>query len=397
MGISLGNRRYRVHRVAVFALAAALAAAPAPGVPSQLSPPASYDLGAQLMLHLFGENSDASASLAAAYGDRASESPLRDLALHDPATASRFPAADAAGDFVAQVAGGQSSAVSPFDVPAALRDRALRVGAIAVPAFSPQAPQTPSDGVSAAPVADFTVGQYQPVAPVPSLDPGPGNFVFGSAPRAAAAAPPSLAFGDANAPAGASGSSSTLPSTVRLGKLQIHTRVVGASVDAPSQSLQDSGYGAGANFDVRAGGRDVNVDVSSNYERLTRNDSAAGAAPALGSSQWQLPADGTPLVIPNYADLSKVSLGAAVAVPVVHGLTLNLNYGADRMFGGYGLPGLVNLDATGNTYGGRLTFDIPHSSSTLSISASQLRYQDNIAPASNFTQTREDVNFTVKF
>ena len=48
-------------------------------------------------------------------------------------------------------------------------------------------------------------------------------------------------------------------------------------------------------------------------------------------------------------------------------------------------------------YGGKLTFAIPHSSSSLSISACQYRYQDNIAPANTFHQTREDVNFTVKF
>ena len=40
-----------------------------------------FDLGSQLMLRLFGETSDSSASFAAAHGDRASESPLRELAL----------------------------------------------------------------------------------------------------------------------------------------------------------------------------------------------------------------------------------------------------------------------------------------------------------------------------
>ena len=44
------------------------------------------------------------------------------------------------------------------------------------------------------------------------------------------------------------------------------------------------------------------------------------------------------------------------------------------MFGGYGLPGVTNLDAIDNSYGGKLTFEIPHSSSTLSISARQLHY-----------------------
>lgn len=384
-----------MHRVAVLAMVIALAAVPAPGVSSVWSSSTAYDLGAQLMLHLFGENSDSLASLAAAYGDRASESPLRDLALRD--AASRLPAAALPADFAVP---GVSPAGSPFDVAQSMRNRALSIDRFVAPSLSPVADLAASGApATASPVAEFTVGQYQPVAPAPSILPGTGNFAFGSAARAPSIASPpsSLAFGDANAPAGAAGSTAVLPSTVRVGPLQIHTRMQGASVNAPAQSLQDSGYGAGANFDVRAGGRDVNVDLSSNYERLTRDDSAGAAAPALGSSQWQLPADGTPLVVPNYADLSKVSLGAAVAVPVVKGLTLNLNYGTDRMFGGYGLPGLVNLDATGNSYGGKLTFDIPHSSSTLSISASQLRYQDNIAPVNNYTQTRENVNFTVKF
>lgn len=389
-----------MRRVAVIVMAAALVAVPSPGVSSPLSVTSSYDLGAQLMLHLFGENSDAIASLAAAYGDRGSESPLRDLALHEPSVL-RVPAVASPADFVVQDAVAASSGVSPFDVTQALRNRGVRIDRFVTPSLSPDAEQIPLDASPAAPpVADFTVGQYQPVAPAPSIAPDPGNFSFGSTTRpASVAAPstPSLAFGDASAPAGATGTSSVVPSTLRVGGLAIRTRVQGASVSAPSQALQDNGYGAGATFDVRAGGRDVNLDLTSNYERLTRDDSSAAAAPALGSSQWQLPADGTPLVVPNYADLSKVSLGAALAVPVVHGLTLNLNYGTDRMFGGYGLPGLVNLDATGNSYGGKLTFDIPHSTSTLSISASQLRYQDNIAPANDYTQMRENVNFTVKF
>ncbi|HEU5479915.1 MAG TPA: hypothetical protein VFU90_08795, partial [Candidatus Tumulicola sp.] len=186
------------------------------------------------------------------------------------------------------------------------------------------------------------------------------------------------------------------PSTMRVGPVQMSTRMEGAAMDAPQLSLKDSGYGAGATFDVRAGARNLNVDLSSNYEHLSRADSAAPAAALGTASSWQLPDSDTPLVIPNYADMSKLSIGAAVAVPVVNGLTLNLNYAADRLIGGYGLPGLTNLDATDNSYGGKLTFEMPHSASTLSISARALRYQDNILPA-NALQTREDVNFTVKF
>jgi hypothetical protein len=68
-----------------------------------------------------------------------------------------------------------------------------------------------------------------------------------------------------------------------------------------------------------------------------------------------------------------------------------------HLYGGYGLPGLVNLDAINNTYGGKLTFNVPDASKTLSISAYQDRFTDSLLPLNGSTQTREDVNFTVKF
>jgi hypothetical protein len=399
----LGPEDSYVHRVAVAVLAALLGAAPSTGVAQSPfdSVPASYDLSTQLMLQWFGEIDDAHSSLAAAYGDRTSESPLRDLALEDRSVPKPLPFAVG---FAAGPAVSQSIAPdpSPFDVAAALRSRTARdTDRFALPSTPPD------DGNAAVPettmpsaVAAYTVGQYQPVAPVPAISPEPGAFAFGSAPRGGATAQPDgdvVAFGQGALPAGSTGSSGVVPSTMRVGPVQLRTRMEGAATDAPQLSLKDSGYGAGADFDVRAGARNLNVDLSSNYEHVSRADSTALAGPALGAaSSWQLPDADTPLVIPNYADMSKLSIGAAVAVPVVHGLTLNLNYAADRLIGGYGLPGLTNLDATDNSYGGKLTFEMPHSASTLSISARALRYQDNILPA-NALQTREDVNFTVKF
>lgn len=396
-----------MHRVAVVIMAAALAAVPSPGVTaaSFATPGATFDLSPQLMLRFFGETSDSRASLAAAYGDRGSESPLRDLALRDETTRRQTAAVQAFAGVATFIAGAGSQpaqAQSPFEVARALRNRALQTGAhFALPTLSPDAASSaPADiDASALPAATFTVGAYQPMAPVPLSTPQPGTFAFGPDARGAAMAfgeDPVLAIGEGNV-VGASGSSAAVPSSLRVGPLQVRTRMESAALAAPQLSLQDTGYGAGANFDVRAGARNVNVDLSSNYERLTRNDPSASSSALGASSSWQLPGADAPLVIPNYADMSKLSVGAALAVPVVHGLTLNLNYGAERMFGGYGLPGVTNLDATDNTYGGKLTLQIPNSSSTLSISARSLRYQDNVLPANTFTQTREDVNFTVKF
>lgn len=400
-----------MRRLVGVVVAGALAAALAPGVASATFAPAAastFDLRPALMARIFGETSDSQASLAAAYGDRISESPLRDLALQAAATRRQaaFVRDFSAGATFTLASGARPAPTdSPFDVADALRNAALRTSAhFSTPPLSAEtgAPSSPYDITHASPAQAFTAGEYRPVEPVPFVSPQPGTFSFGPLARGASAIVPAsstLAFGGAGAPAAESTSSVVAPSTVRVGPVRFQTRLESAAVTAPQLSLNDSGYGAGANFDVRAGARNLNVDLSSNYERLNRNDAASFSAPALGSSSstWQLPGIDTPLVIPNYADMSKVSVGAALAVPVVNGLTLNLNYASDRMLGGYGMPGLANLDATDNSYGGKLTFEIPHSSSTLSISARQLRYQDNLLPANTSTQTREDVNFTVKF
>ncbi len=386
---------------------AVLAAALLPCVAFASSPAVAgttaFDLPSQLMLRIFGESSDASASLAAAYGDRVSESPLRDLALRtQPAgSAATFDRESASPTF--------ASARSPrvvaangdaFDLAQNIRATLLRTDLRF--AVTPQYDDTAvsSDNAARVSAATFTAGEYRPIAPVTLVSPQSGAFSLGGlvhgAPPAVAASS-ALAFGESGVP-GSAGSSAAIPTAVHLGPVKFTTRLESASMAAPSVGLNDNAAGAGANLDVRAGRRTLTFGLSSDYERLTRSDASGLTPAALGdTSSWELPGAGVPLAVPNYADVSKVSLGAGVAVPVVNGLTLNLDYAANRMFGGYGLPGLTNLDAIDNSYGGKLTFEIPHSSSTLSISARQLRYQDSLIPVNTSTETREDVNFTVKF
>jgi len=81
--------------------------------------------------------------------------------------------------------------------------------------------------------------------------------------------------------------------------------------------------------------------------------------------------------------------------PVVY-LTLNVQAATEHLQGGFGAPGLANLDATNNVYGGKVTFQLPHSASSISLSAKQYRYQDNLTPNA-YTQTNANLNFTVKF
>ncbi len=329
----------------------------------------SLDIGSALMLSLFGETSDASASFAAAQGDRTSESPFRDLAL---AIRSSQPVPD----FATAAAAFSQDRIALTDL------YSTRNSVRFTPSTTPR-----DDVVALMPSSALFTAAYQPVDPTPSISPGPGTLAF--APAAPSAPSDSLALDEHAA-------TMLAPAKPQIGPVRFESHSdTSASVTTPKLDLANSTYGAGANFDVRAGKRNVSVNLSSEYDTI--NAGGGFSALSLGSSSWQLPG-GAPIVLPNDAGLNRLSFGAGVAVPVMHGLTLNLNYAAQRLYNGYGAPGLVNLDAVNNSVGGGLTFHIPDSSSSLSISAYQDRYGDSLLPIANgSTQTREDVNFTVKF
>jgi hypothetical protein len=343
----------------------------ASGLPPQTS---KFDIGSQLMLRLFGETSDSNASFAAAHGDRASESPLRDLALQiHPGGTTQY----LASDFTTTLSEDQLALHDPSSDPgssfAAAAESAPFDLAPSIARFT--APSSgSSDVVTLAPSAHFTAA-YQPV-PQSVISPAPGTQAF--APEIHA--------------------SDFLSSPAQIGSVKFEGHADDAAPSTPQVSLHDASYDAGANFDVRAGRRNLNVNLSSAYEHVGSSDAQNfSVSPLDSASSWQLPGVGTPFVVSNNADLNRLSLGAGVSVPVLRGLTLNLNYDAQRLYGAYGLPGLMNLDAVNNTYGGKLTFNIPRISSSLSLGAYQERLQDNILPINGSTQTREDVNFTVKF
>ncbi len=355
--------------VATAALGVTLCSAIAAG--SELAPASGHaDFASQLMLQLFGETTDSSASFAAAHGDLSSESPLRELALRVRPAGTK----PGLGGAVTVAFGEDHLAVSDLS-PAEISDVAAAAAfatSTSIVRFSaPALPQSAGD--SAATITHFTAAYQAPTDP--AVSPDPGTLAFGT---------PQLSL-------------SGLPAvSAQVGSVQFEGE--GTTTQTPQLSLGDTSADAGANFNVRAGKRSLGVNLSSEYEHVGRNDTSGfTVSPLDSSSSWQLPgAGGAPLVVPSYANLNRLSLGAGLSVPVLRGLTLNLNYDAQHLYGGYGLPGLVNLDTINNTYGGKLTFNIPQISSSLSIGAYQDRFQDNLSLNGN-SQTREDVNFTVKF
>jgi hypothetical protein len=327
-------------------LALALSYAPAAGAGLSLGRP-NENLASQLMLSLFGETSDASAAFSAQNGDRASESPLREMALRLPAASSSAPFSTLATPPALMQAHIALSSLSGAG--ASYLARAVDAGLLSTDArFAPSSEsQAPHAGLLDAQPALYTAA-YQPVAPQPRISPGPGTLAFDTTPA------PTVTY-----------------------------------------ASNDTSFGLGN--DGRAPKRSLNLTLSGQYEHVTLND-IAGFAPSSGEpSSWQLPNANVALTAPDYTGSNRLSLGAGLAVPVFHGLTLNLNYDAQRLYGGYTLPGLVNLDAVNNKYAGGLTYNIPYLSSTLSISAYQDHLGESLLPASSYTQTGGDVNLTVKF
>jgi hypothetical protein len=341
-----GQVRRIVDVLASAVLALALSCAPAAAAGLSFGQPRA-DLASQLMLSLFGETSDSTAAFSAQNGDRASESPLREMALRVPASGSNAPFTADTGPPALMQAHIALSNLSGTG--ASYLARAVDAGLLSTDqgfAASPESHGLHADILNAQ-QALYTAA-YQPVAPAPIVSPGPGTLAFNTTP-------------------------------------------------APTVADASSDTSLGLGSDGRAPKRSLSLTLSGQYEHVTFND-FGGLAPPSGASSWQLPDANTALTAPDYAGSNRLSLGAGLAVPVFHGLTLNLNYDAEHLYGGYTLPGLMNIDAVNNKYAGGLTYDIPYSSSSLSISAYQSRLGDSLLPAANgYTQNGGDLNFTVKF
>ncbi|HEY1977063.1 MAG TPA: hypothetical protein VGG89_10980 [Candidatus Baltobacteraceae bacterium] len=373
--------------VLITALGVALSSSVAPAASFAV---ATYDFRSAVFMRIFGETTDPAAAVAAAYGDRASESPLRTLAL-------RIPEQQSGDSFTVDIAQAPTFAASEATAaPDRYTDLAQSVGARVLNTdvlySAPAAPRASAAGTQDVVTPSFPVAAYQPVKQAPDVTLQSGEVSFAPIVQSASA---SLAKASTSGVAGAAATSGSVPALLHVGPVRVEGQVQGDSAQAPQIALHDNAYGAGADIAVRAGRRNLDLGLSSSYEQLTRNDT--NFAPSAPLSSLSLPGDDTSLVIPNFGNMSRLSINAGVAVPLINGLTLKLNYDTARLLGSYGLPGLTNLDAIDNAYGGGLTFALPHSSSTLSLSAYQYRYQDNILPANSLTQTRENLNFTVKF
>lgn len=160
---------------------------------------------------------------------------------------------------------------------------------------------------------------------------------------------------------------------------------------------------AGTAFNVRAGNTQLDLQVSGSVGRVSTRDGALFQyTPLDPDTQLNLPvaaspADSSLLYYPGLTDVVRHGLDARLAVPVSHGVTIGLQYDRSHYQGNYGALLAPGFDARKDTYLGNVTYELPNSSSLITLSARQYRYENSAAPNFNLTQTRADLSFTVKF
>ncbi|MDQ2992904.1 MAG: hypothetical protein M3R30_08830 [Candidatus Eremiobacteraeota bacterium] len=195
-------------------------------------------------------------------------------------------------------------------------------------------------------------------------------------------------------------SSTAYSTSTRIGTLSLSGS--SASADVAELSARDDRLQTSSSLKA-AGGR-VNFNVGSTYERLsTEAVPTFRYRPSVGnglakSSLGDVPGLSAAELAGGYNDVTARGIDAGVAVPLTRNLTLGMQYGTQRYTGAVNAQDFTpNFDTSKYSYVGNLTFALPRSSSAIVVSARQYRFQDNLIPANSTSQTRADVNFTVKF
>ncbi len=174
----------------------------------------------------------------------------------------------------------------------------------------------------------------------------------------------------------------------------------------------------GAQVEVPVFHKPINVNLNGTYEHLGRNDltayqyypfnpgtqtfdpTAFANAQALypppqGSSY---PNGGSQVsFFPNYVNVSHYVYAAKVSIPITTGVGLDLTYNGQTYRGAAMTTSTQNISEKKDYYTGTLNYTIPKTNSTVGFTYRNYRYVDNVMPSYDFNQSREDVNFTIRF
>jgi hypothetical protein len=174
-------------------------------------------------------------------------------------------------------------------------------------------------------------------------------------------------------------------------------------------------YGLNTKFSLPVFGNSATINLNGSYETLQRLDMTAEQyypinpttqtfdATSFAAAAAAFPGGGTygggSLVsfYPNYINMRHITIGANAVLPLTKELNLNGAYSTQHYGGAYGTTLGQNISEHKDYYLGGLTYNIPKTNSSLSFTARHYGYFDAVVPNFNFSQNRQDVNFTVRF
>jgi hypothetical protein len=175
-------------------------------------------------------------------------------------------------------------------------------------------------------------------------------------------------------------------------------------------------YGLNTKFAIPVWGKSsATINLNGQYETLSRLDRTAQQyypinpgtqtfdATAFASAAAAFPVGGAfgsgsgVSFFPNYINMRHITIGANVAIPLTRDLNLNGSYSTQRYGGADGTTIGQNISERKDYYTGGLTYNIPKSNSSLTFLARHYGYTDEVVPNFNFSENRQDLNFTVRF
>jgi hypothetical protein len=169
-------------------------------------------------------------------------------------------------------------------------------------------------------------------------------------------------------------------------------------------------YGLNTKFAVPVLGSNATIALNGQFETLQRLDTTpyqyypinpttqAADGSSFAAAAAAFPGVGSGVSFyPNYVNMRHITIGANATIPLTHDLNLNGSYSTQRYGGSYGTTLGQNISERKNYYTGGLTYNIPKTNSSLSFLSRQYKYLDDVTPNFNFNQTRQDINFTVRF
>jgi hypothetical protein len=175
-------------------------------------------------------------------------------------------------------------------------------------------------------------------------------------------------------------------------------------------------YGLNTKVAVPVFGTHATIGLNGQYETLKRLDTTAQQYYPINPSTGQADASAYAAAIglypsggafgdggsqvpyyPNYVNVRHITIGANGTLPLTKDLNLNASYSTQRYGGSDGTVLTQNISERKDYYTGGLTYNIPKTNSSLSFLERHYAYTDDVVQNFNFSENRQDLNFTVRF